>query len=679
MEERQIVNYKDFKIIKSNKEEDAITFISPDIGTCSDCLKDIRETSNRRYRYPFTNCTNCGPRFSIINKLPYDRAVTTMDKFKMCDKCYGEYINPLNRRFHAQPNACPNCGPKIELIDNHGIQVSCIDPIKQAIKFIKEGSIVAIKGLGGFQLACDAKNEKAVQLLRNRKHRPTKPLAVMMKDNGIVKKYCCLSQREEEVISSNKRPILLLNKKEKELPYNIAPNNKKLGVMLPYTPLHYLLFEENIEVMVMTSANVSKLPMLYKNEEALEKLKNTVDYLLIHNRDIYVPVDDSVCNVVLDEERVIRPSRGYSPVSIKRGGIKDILAFGSHIKNTFALSKNNHIFLSQYIGNLENVETYDSFERNVAHFKKVYNVSTNIIAYDLHPNYWSSDLVNRYKTKKIAVQHHHAHIASCMAENNVEGKIIGIAYDGNGYGTDGNIWGSEILVCDYRDFERIGHINYVEMPGGDSATKEPWRMAISYIYKAYRNRIYKNLPPALKDKNINLILSMIKGEINTPKCSSIGRLFDAVSAITGYMGKVTFEGEAAIILENLAATAINEYGKYEYNIEYKDEKYILNTDKIIKEIIEDIDRKINYSIISKKFHNTIIDFSTKMCNIIAKKYNIHKVALSGGVFQNEILLKGMYENLKSHGFEVYTHRLIPCNDSGISLGQLVVANANFKE
>lgn len=652
------------------------------MGTCDECVKDIKDIKNRRYRYPFTNCTNCGPRFSIIKDLPYDRPTTTMNKFKMCDKCYQEYTTTINRRFHAQPNACPSCGPKVELIDNNKNKILCDNPIRRAIKAIKEGKIVAIKGLGGFHLSCDAKNQKAIQVLRKRKNRPTKPLALMMKDIDTIKKYCLLSVKEEKVISSNKRPILILNKKGAKLPYHIAPNNNKLGVMLPFTPLHYLLFEEDIEVLIMTSANLSGMPIIYENEEAIEKLKNIVDYFLIHNRDIYIPVDDSVSRVVLNKERIVRSSRGYSPIYISTKdtstkNMENILACGSHLKNTFAISKNNNIFISQYIGDMQNTETYNRFDISVSHIKKIYNIDPNAIAYDMHPNYWSKEYVNKQNKEKIAVQHHHAHIVSCMVENQIEDKVIGLAYDGIGYGTDGNIWGGEFLVCSYEVFERPGHINYVKMPGGDAATKEPWRMAISYMYKSYKDDIINNIPPALKHKNIKLILTMIDNNINSPKSSSMGRLFDAVAAITGYSNEVTFEGEAAILLESIADT--NENGKYDYDIEFENSKYIIKTGKLIKGIINDIGNSIPYSLISKKFHNTVIDFSVEMCNIIAEKYKINKVILSGGVFQNEILLKGLYEKLLRRGFEVYTHKLIPCNDSGLCLGQIVIANASIKE
>lgn len=700
IEHREVVNYKDFKICHSEREENAMTYISPDIGVCEDCLKDIRNSENKRYRYAFTNCTNCGPRFSIIKKLPYDRAVTTMNEFQMCDECYEEYVDPLNRRFHAQPNACKECGPKLGLINNKGERIYCNDEIKETIKLIKEGKIIAIKGIGGFHLACDGKNEEAIKLLRGRKNRPKKPLELMMKDVETVKKYCHLSEKEESILKDNKRPIVLLNKSNRILPANIAPNNKCLGVMLPYTPLHFILFEDDIEVLVMTSANTSGLPIVYENLQALEELRNIADYFLFHNREIYIPVDDSVVRVILDEERIIRSSRGYAPIYIKQKGIKNILACGSHLKNTFAISKNENIVVSPYIGDMESMETYVNFEKNVEHIRGIYNIRPKIIAYDMHPNYWCREYVEKQNAINIAVQHHHAHIVSCMVENNIKEKVIGIAYDGVGYGTDGQIWGGEFITCDYKAFERIAHLKYVSMPGGDSATKEPWKMAASYIYEAYKNStsralisnedslitkncvediniIQGNIPKVLKDNNIKSIIGMIKNNVNSPKCSSMGRLFDGVSGMLGFLGKVTFEGEAAILLENMANE--NEKGSYDYEIKCQDEGYIINTSKIIRGIINDINSGVNHGIISKRFHNTVIDFTVKMCSILREALNINKVVLSGGVFQNEIILKGIYVELSYKGFEVYTHKSIPCNDSGICLGQIVIANAKFKE
>ncbi|MBM7870432.1 hydrogenase maturation protein HypF [Clostridium pascui] len=700
VEDRENIYYKGFEIRDSKEEENAITYISPDIGICEDCLRDIMDSQNKRYRYAFTNCTNCGPRFSIIKKLPYDRVVTTMDEFQMCDACYEEYTNPLNRRFHAQPNACIECGPKLELINNKGERIYLGDEVKETIKLIKEGKIIAIKGIGGFHLVCDGKNEEAIKLLRDRKNRPKKPLALMIKDVETVKNHCYLSEKEESTLKDNKRSIVLLSKREENLPINIAPNNKCFGVMLPYTPLHYLLFEYDIEVLVMTSANAAGLPMIYRNSEALDKLRNIADYFLLHNRDIHMPVDDSIVKVILNEERVIRSSRGYAPIYIKQKGIRDILACGSQLKNTFALSKNENIIVSPYIGDMENIETYDNFEKNVEHIKCIYNIKPKIIAYDMHPSYWCREYVENQNTINMEVQHHHAHIVSCMVENNIKEKVIGIAYDGVGYGTDGTIWGGEFIICDYKDFKRIAHLNYAQMPGGDTATKEPWKMAVSYIYEAYKNSesralisnedilstknyvedinsIQKNIPKVLKDNNIKSIITMIKNNINSPKCSSMGRLFDAVSGMLGFLGKVTFEGEAAIFLENIADK--NEQGSYDYEIIYQDKDYIINTSKAIQEIIQDINNGVGLDIISKRFHNTVIDFTVKMCSILREALNINKVVLSGGVFQNEIILKGVYEKLNYKDFEVYTHKSIPCNDSGICLGQIVIANSKFRE
>ncbi|WP_425447356.1 carbamoyltransferase HypF [Dethiothermospora halolimnae] len=677
IEDKNIIRYKNFSIKNSAKEDESITLISPDMGICDKCLEDIKDIKNTRYRYPFTNCTNCGPRFSIIRELPYDRVSTTMEEFKMCDNCNKEYNNPLDRRFHAQPNGCPKCGPKVQLMDNQGKEIPSYDPMKRAIKLIKEGNIVAVKGLGGFHLACDGKNQYVIDKLRNRKYRPTKPFALMMKDIRTVKKYSNLNNIEEEIISSNKKPILLLNKGKEKLPHNIAYNSNKLGVMLPYTPLHYLLFEDNIEVLVLTSGNINGMPICYENKEALKSLKNIADYFLIHNRKIHIPVDDSVVKVVLNKERVIRNARGYAPLSMTYKNTTDILACGSHLKNTFALSKNDNIFISQYMGDIESVESYKNFKSNLAHFKKIYNIIPKVIAYDYHPNYFSTEYIKNQDTQKMPVQHHHSHIVSCMFENKVKDRVIGIAFDGIGYGTDKSLWGGEFLICNYKNFNRVGHINYIKMPGGDKATKEPWKMAISYMDRLYGSNIYRNIPKHFKDKDTDPLLAMIKNNINSPKCSSIGRLFDGVSAIVGYGNRVTYEGEGAIYLENIADK--NETRRYGYDIETIDEKHIVNTDNIIKGVVEDINKGVSPSIISKKFHNTIIDFSFKVCGLIRDRFNIDKVALSGGVFQNEILLIGIYKKLVSKGFKVYTHKKIPCNDSGISLGQLIIANENYRK
>lgn len=677
IENKQIKNYNSFTIEKSRENNGGITFISPDISICEDCKREINDENNFRYQYPFTNCTNCGPRFSIIKELPYDRHMTTMKPFEMCKKCSGEYKDPEDRRFHAQPNACPKCGPEIFLLDNKENKVKCDDSIKYAVDLIKDGNILALKGLGGFHLVCDAKNEDAVNNLRKRKLRPHKPFAVMMKDIKTVKKYCYVSKIEEEILTGIRKPILLLNKKESNLFHNIAPNNDKLGVMLPYTPIHELLFNEGIEVLIMTSGNVSGLPIEYENDSALNNLKEIIDYFLIHNRDIHIPIDDSVSRVILGEERLIRRARGYAPTPIKLEGIKETLAFGSHLKNTFSISKENYIFLSQHIGDLENTETYEHFEKGVNHFKKIYNITPKIQAYDMHPNYLVSKFIKKENVKKVFVQHHHAHIVSCMVENNVNEKVIGIAFDGTGFGDDGKIWGGEFLICDYKNFERTGHINYVKMPGGDLAVKEPWRMAVSYLFNLYKDDINSYKLKDVTSKQIQNIIKMIKGNINCPQTSSMGRLFDAVSALLGIRNKITYEGQAAIELEAIAD--VEDEKIYDYEIENSNEDYIISTKNIMKNILEDIEENVDIKIIAKRFHNTVIDFSVSMCKLLREKYTISSAALSGGVFQNEIILTGLYNKLLKENFNVYIHKDIPCNDGGISLGQIVIANHKEKE
>ena len=692
IEDKEIRKYNSFNIIdsnyKNNDKSNKITLLSPDIAICDDCIEDINNIQyKRRYKYAFTNCTNCGPRFSIMKILPYDRYNTSMENFIMCDKCKEEYENPLNRRFHAQPICCNECGPKLRLLDRNGNIVNCENEIDRVKSLLKEGSIVAIKGLCGYHLTCNATDEQAIQTLRNRKNRKTKPLALMMKNIDTVEKYCKVNNKEKEILIGNKKPILILNKKENNLPNNISFKNNTLGVMLPYTPLHYLLFDNELEVIVMTSGNFSGMPMIYTNNEAINSLNNIADYYLIHNRDIHIPVDDSVVKVVLDEERIIRNGRGYSPTSFKKD-ISNIFALGSNTKNTFSISTNEYIFMSQYIGDMNNLETIKYYKNNVKHLKNIYNIKPKVIAYDNHPNYWHKNYLDELEGEKIGIYHHHAHIASCMFENNVEDKVIGLSFDGVGYGDDGQIWGSEFLICDYKEFKRVGHLKYMKMPSGDGATKEPWKMELSLIYEYYNmnNSKNENIEAIIytyienkqnKDiiyKQYKNIISMMKNNINTPLTSSMGRLFDGISAILGFDGKISFEGEACIELENLAENSKNIDSYYNYNIEYSDDKFIIDYSKIIKGILEDLKNNIDKSIIAMKFHNSVVEFSYEICKKLRDIYNINKVALSGGVFQNNILLIKLHNILKNDNFEVLTHKLIPCNDSGISIGQLNIAN-----
>lgn len=681
IEEKEIVNYKSFKIRKSEIDDKKITLISPDMAVCKECIMDITDPMNRRYKYPFTNCTNCGPRFSIIKAIPYDREKTTMKKFKMCGSCNNEYSDSANRRFHAQPNACKECGPAIWIEKPHGIKVETNDVLGWTRKKIKEGKIFAIKGIGGFHLVCDAKNEDAVKLLRIRKKRPDKSFAVMIKDIENVKKYCHVGLEEEKVLTGTRKPIVILEQANGyDLPQAIAPKQKTLGVMLPYTPLHYLLFEDNIEALIMTSANLNGLPLEYKNESAVEKLGNIADYFLMNNRDIYAPIDDSVVKVVNNEVHMIRRARGYVPEPIKIENTKEILACGSNMKNTFCIGKENFLFLSQYNGDLENLETIEHYRNNIEHFKNVFHFKPKYLACDMHPNCALSSYAYNSTLPKIKVQHHHAHIVSCLAENNVRRKVIGVVYDGTGYGADGKIWGGEFLICDNKEFTRLGHLDYIKMPGGERAIKEPWRMAVSNIYKMFKSKVCNEYTKDTQMKEILLkfygnkainIISMIDADINCIETSSMGRFFDAVSSLIGVRDYITYEGQAAIEVENIASKKSLNF--YDYDIDQRN-GYVLKLEKIIAGIIKDKLLGEEVCFISDKFHNTIIKFSKEICKLIRKDTGINEVALSGGVFQNSYLLKNMINELKNEKFVVYTNKLIPTNDSGIALGQIVIAN-----
>ncbi|EKQ56754.1 MULTISPECIES: carbamoyltransferase HypF [unclassified Clostridium] len=680
--EKEIVNYKCFEIRESERRKEKITLISPDIAMCEECIKDITNPSNRRYKYSFTNCTNCGPRFSIIKSIPYDRAYTTMKKFIMCKDCHNEYTDSGNRRFHAQPNACKKCGPSLWIEDCNRVRIKTSDELGFVRQKLKEGRIFAIKGLGGFHLVCDAKNEEAVKLLRIRKKRPHKPFAVMIKNIEKVKKYCHVNMEEEKVLIGIRKPIVILNQAEDYgLSQYIACNQKTLGVMLPYTPLHYLLFKDSIEVLIMTSANINGLPLEYKNENVTENLKDIADYFLLHNRDIDIPIDDSVVRVVNNEVHMVRRARGYVPEPIKMESTKEILACGSNMKNTFCIGKENFLFLSQYNGDLENIESIEYYKNNIKHFQNIFQFAPKYIACDMHPGYASSEYAYSLSLPKIEVQHHHAHIVSCLAENHVNRKVIGIAYDGTGYGTDGKVWGGEFLLCDNKEFIRVGHLDYTKMPGAENAIKEPWRMAVSFIYKLFKAQIYSDvqmreiLAKLYGNRAFNII-SMIEADINSPETSSMGRFFDAVSSLVGIRNIITYEGQAALELEVIASLKSLDF--YDYNI-VKGDGYVVKLEKIIAGIINDKFLGEQDCIISDKFHNTIVKFSKDLCKLIRKDIGISEVALSGGVFQNSYLLKNLINELEKEKFIVYTNKLIPANDGGLALGQIVIANEILKD
>jgi len=678
-----VKNYPDFCIRESRTAAGEYQLVSPDIATCPDCLQEIFDPANRRYRYPFTNCTNCGPRFTIIEDIPYDRPLTTMRSFKMCPACQKEYDDPGDRRFHAQPNACPVCGPRLELVDAAGRKIPG-DAINKTAQLLQQGKIIALRGLGGFQLACDATNPDAVQLLRERKHRPAKPFAVMLADMEAIKIHCRVTAAEETLLSSPAAPIALVawNKAASEIAEIVAPGISYLGVMLPYTPLHHLLLRETGLPLVMTSGNLSEEPIAKDNDEALKRLQNIADYFLRHNREIYARYDDSVYIVENQRPAAVRRARGYAPYPIHLPfRTRQILACGAELKNTFCLTRGNHAFISQHIGDMENAETLEHYENTVALYQKLFRIQPEIVACDLHPEYLPSKFAVDYAVSHdlplVKVQHHHAHIVSCMMENNSHEPVIGVAFDGVGYGTDGHIWGGEFLIADYHKFQRVGQLEYVPMPGGALAIKKPYRMALGHIISLLGKEFsLEGLPLAkLPAAELKIIKQQIEKGLNCPLTSSAGRLFDAVAAICGVCSEASYEAQAAIELEMLAPLHRRQSpGIYPYTIEKQNGVDLVRLAELIKMVISDVRNKTPVPQISLKLHNTVAEIAVEMCLKISRETGLKQVALSGGVFQNRLLLKLTCHKLKEAGFKVFTHHLVPCNDGGIALGQAVVAS-----
>ena len=716
-----LYGHKDFEIVKS-RDSGSFTLISSDVSICDDCLKEMLDKDNRRYLYPFINCINCGPRYTITNAVPYDRHNTTMSVFKMCNECESEYNNTSDRRFHAQPNACSKCGPHLEFkIQDSKFKIQEKEnPIKSTINILKQGGIVAIKGLGGFHIACDAANKDAVERLRERKRKNNKPFALMAPDIETIKKYCEVSEKEQELLTSTKRPIVLLRKKTAQdnselLPDSISRNNLYIGFMLPYTPLHYLLFyypltpnsellTPNFLALIMTSGNISEEPIVVSNDEAVSKFSDMVDALLIHNRDIFMRVDDSVVrNHFLDHRAkpiFIRRSRGYAPepISLDNDG-PEVLGCGADIKNTFTLTKGSYAIPSHHIGDMENYETVKFFEESLNNLKKVYRVNPVAIGYDLHPNYLSTKWAlskkaeerSAFSVQRLAtenselqtpnsellfygIQHHYAHIASVMAENGIKRKVIGVAFDGTGYGTDGNLWGSEFLIADIDDFKRAGHFKYIPLPGGETAIREPWRVAVSYIRYITGDEVINYLESIgfikkYGSDRINAILGIIDNRDFSPLSSSAGRLFDAVSAILGICDTNTFEGEASMALESYTIDNIDE--DYPADIGLKD-RIEIDFCLTLFRLIQDMAKGIGKDIIATKFHNTIVTIIAGVVQRLGMIHKLHDVVLSGGVFQNMYLLKNTIDRLKSIGMNVYTNEKVPANDAGISLGQAYI-------
>ena len=671
----------DFKIKHSDNQSGVHTAIPPDIATCSDCRDDMTTPGNRRFGYPFTNCTNCGPRFTIIKRVPYDRPFTTMASFEMCPECRHEYEDPMDRRFHAQPNACPVCGPHLALDGHTGI--NDLATIWETTQLLGNGKIIAIKGLGGYHLACDASNTYAVDELRHRKGRGGKPFALMCSSLDEVSRICMVDDTSAKLLTSPESPIVLLPKRPNlMISPSVAPGVDSLGVMLPYTPLHLLLMLEFGHALVMTSGNISEEPIICDDKEAIERFGSIADHILSHNRPIHISCDDSIAKVMNGAPVVLRRARGYVPKPIEMlSEMPQILACGGDLKNTFCLTKDKLALISQHMGDLENVSSMQHYQDAIQHFTNFFDVKPEVIAYDLHPGYHSTEYALSIKEPvHIGIQHHHAHIASCMAENQVTDKVIGVALDGTGYGTDGNIWGSEFMIADYDDFKRVAHLAYVPLPGSESAIRRPGRMALAYLLQAdetLSNESIHEILSALSIDEINIVRQQIIRSLNSPLTSSMGRLFDAISALLGVCDDVTYEGQAAIELERISC--LDSEKVYKYNLNKPDDGSIeIDVRPMILEIVMDLRKGVQKSAISGMFHSTIADIILNVCILQHETSGLDRVVLSGGVFQNAVLLERSITKLETAGFEVFTHHSVPTNDGGISLGQAMIAAERYR-
>ncbi|MBT3319507.1 MAG: carbamoyltransferase HypF [Clostridia bacterium] len=673
------IGAKSFTIEKSEKLSGNEIFISPDLSTCADCKSDILDESNRRYRYPFTTCTYCGPRYSIIRDVPYDRSSTVMDEFTMCPACQSEYDDPNDRRYHSQPNACAVCGPKLSLYntkDKACVQVGDGDYISLIADALKRGQIVALKGLGGYQLCCDASNSDALAALRERKHREAKPFAVMCKDVLAAQNHCHISPEETELLLSPHNPIVLMEKrKASTIADNVSSDNDYLGVMLPYTPIHILLMEI-VDTLVMTSANISDMPIISDDEDAKANLADIADYILMHNRKIHRRVDDSVYKVTNELPQAIRRARGYAPGIVKADKLKTpILAVGAELKNTFAVSRGSNIFVSPHIGDLKYAQTYELFKQSIHEFKQLFGVSPKVVACDMHPGYLSTKWASESGHRVIKVQHHHAHLAATLLEYGImDEPAIGFCMDGTGYGTDGAIWGCEAGIVSFKQFKRISHLGYFALPGGDICAKDVYRCGVSLINQAV-GRVDANQYEFLQDiasQNIQVIQEMIEQNINTVPTSSMGRLFDGVSSIIGLGSSSLYEAGAAIRLESVADKSITD--AYTVSLREYDGLHLWMWESMIGEILLDLEEKTPIGTISAKFHNSVIEYIIKMTQIISRQSGITKVALSGGVFNNSLISDRAEALLRGNGYEVYLQRTFPAGDGGLCIGQLIAAN-----
>jgi hydrogenase maturation protein HypF len=666
-----IVDEADFLILASEATLEKTAQIAPDTHVCADCLRELFDPADRRYLYPFINCTNCGPRYTIVTAIPYDRPNTTMAAFPLCPACREEYRDPSSRRFHAQPNACPVCGPRLALVDRDGHAILG-DALDEAVARLKRGGILAVKGLGGYHLAAVADNGAAVAELRRRKARDEKPFALMVRDLASVGDLAEIDETERRLLAGPERPIVLLRaRKDHGLSPLIAPRNRYLGLMLPYTPLHHLLLRD-FPALVMTSANLSDEPIAFEDGEARQRLGGIADAFLVHDRVIHTRADDSIARVMAGRPLLLRRSRGYVPRPVFLPAAQgSVLAVGAELKNTVCLTQGDRAYLSQHIGDLKNLEVHDSFVRTIEHLQKLFEVDPQVVAHDLHPDYDSSRYAETLPgLRRIAVQHHHAHLASCLAEHGLTGEALGLIFDGIGYGADGCIWGGEFLAGGYGGYRRLGHFRYVPMPGGDAATREPARMALSYLHQAFG----AELPPlpvveAIPAGERAILLKMIERGINAPPTSSCGRLFDAVAALVGLRDKVSYEGQAALELEMAIEP---DEGDYPFDLEEAG-GLIFDPAPLVRALVGELLAGVSVGVVSARFHNSLAGMMAAVARRLRAATGLNRIVLSGGVFQNLYLVERGTRLLQADGFEVFTHSLVPPNDGGLALGQAVVA------
>ncbi|MBN2149164.1 MAG: carbamoyltransferase HypF [Anaerolineales bacterium] len=689
-----------FNIRESATIAGAFQPVSADVAICADCERELFDPNDRRYLYPFINCTNCGPRFTIIKDLPYDRPKTTMASFPLCPDCTDEYHNPLDRRFHAQPVACPVCGPHVwvEQIDGSE-QITGLQAILLVRRLLRQGKIVAIKGLGGFHLACDAANPSSVELLRQRKGRQGKPLALMAADMASIESLCHIRDEERLLLTGYEKPIILLERLSADLPSEqVAPGVDTLGIMLPYTPLHLLLLNQTNPllaqepvppVLVMTSGNFSEEPIATQNRHAIQYLAPLADAFLLHNRDIHIRCDDSVIRLDRKPNKseaspdiiYLRRSRGYAPYPIHLPfKTRPTLALGGDLKNSFCLTRQKYAFLSHHIGDMENVETHASFEQGIDHLCRLFRVEPEQIACDLHPGYFTTSWAqDNAKVPLAAVQHHHAHIAACMADNGLENqRVIGLAFDGTGYGYDGAIWGGEVLLADYTADQRIAHLEYLPLPGGEAAIHHPWRIAVGYAATLGLDVSHLPFLQNIDQQAIGIVRAQVEKRINTPLTSSMGRLFDAVASLVGVRNDVTYEAQAAIELETLSRSQVKQAAPYPYTLIDEPDVLIIGVKPLFTTIIEAVSAGQSPGWIGACFHYTIADLSLEICRRMRERTHINSVALSGGVWQNQLLLELTRSSLTEDGFRVYFHHQTPTNDGGLALGQAAVANHRYQ-